>query len=377
MRQRYKKGRLNLRLLFYVEHFKMAGSGMENQAVRLCKALADRGHEVHVLSDDAVAVSGVTVHHGIENSVSTCDAIVPHLTIDWGYILPADVHRLGGGTHSQFIEYNLSAYTGLKKVLKRLSYLKVKHQRKIAKERALLRNPDARILANSAQTAKMAIADGADEARITVRHQSVDTVQFSPSRNKTFRGDARDALGIAEHETAFIFVAHNLKLKNLRLLRQVFEVLSKRLSLKLIVAGKRRPKFTAPWLVYAGTTDRMETFYAAADVMLHPTFFDSCANVVIEAMACGLPVVVSDTAGINEILSHGSDAIVLPVRGDASKVRSQWSDAIVSLVEDEALRERMGTAARATAEKHDYDSFLDWFDKYLVEVRQAKEERER
>ena len=365
-----------MRLLFYVEHFKMAGSGLENQAVRLCKSLAERGHEVHVLSDDADDVDGLHVHHGLADSVALCGRILPDLCIDWGYLKPADIHRLGGGTHNQFIQYNLAAYSGLARVWKKLSYLKQKHQRKIARERTFLRNPAAHVLANSNQTAQMAIADGADAERVRVHHQTVDLEQFSPKQWELHRAESRKALGVGDDEVAFIFIAHNLTLKNLDLLRRVFTKLAKSEPVRLIVAGKRKPGFSAPWLTYAGTTDRMETFYAAADGMLHPTYFDSCANVVIEAMACGLPVVVSDTAGINEIISDGDDGRVLSVRGNRRTVEEEWRKAITELTSDAQRRSEMGRAARRTAEKYGYGDFLDWFEEYLKDVRRSKGARE-
>lgn len=260
-----------MRLLFYVEHFRMAGSGLENQAVRLCRSLADRGHEVHVLSDDAADVGGVTVHHGLSESVAVCGRVLPHLCIDWGFLLPADLHRMGGGTHNQFIGYNLAAYSGLAKLFKKLSYLKTKHQRIIARQKTMLANPDAFFLANSQQTADMAVADGANPERVVVHHQTVELDHFSPDRMVGLRNEARIDLGLADGDVAFVFVAHNLKLKNLDLLHRVFKKLPGDLNAKLIVVGKRKPDFSAPWLIYAGSTSSMDKMYAASDALLHRT----------------------------------------------------------------------------------------------------------
>jgi len=58
---------------------------------------------------------------------------------------------------------------------------------------------------------------------------------------------------------------------------------------------------------YAGTTDAPERFYAAADVFCFPSYYDPCANVVLEALACGLPVVTSTTNGSGEILTAGKE----------------------------------------------------------------------
>ncbi|MBT4818361.1 MAG: hypothetical protein HON70_21815, partial [Lentisphaerae bacterium] len=49
-------------LLFFVEHFRLAGSGAENDAVNLCRSLAERGYRVHVLADTADDFENITVH---------------------------------------------------------------------------------------------------------------------------------------------------------------------------------------------------------------------------------------------------------------------------------------------------------------------------
>ena len=81
--------------------------------------------------------------------------------------------------------------------------------------------------------------------------------------------------------------------------------------------------------------------------MLPPTFSffrvptDTFGNVIIEAQACGLPVIVSDLGGPSELVSHGLDGLITKahdVEGFVSAIRS--------LVNDPALRTKMGKNAR-------------------------------
>ena len=56
--------------------------------------------------------------------------------------------------------------------------------------------------------------------------------------------------------------------------------------------------------------------YAAADVLILPTFYEPCANVVLEAMAAGVPVVASRVEGVPEAIEHGRNGLLVQP-GDA------------------------------------------------------------
>jgi glycosyltransferase involved in cell wall biosynthesis len=78
-----------------------------------------------------------------------------------------------------------------------------------------------------------------------------------------------------------------------------------------------------------------------SDVFLHSSVSEGISNAVLEAMACGLPVVVTDAGGMREAVRDGVDGFVVPVRDvDA------MAEALVKLACDPELRRRMGTAAR-------------------------------
>ncbi len=91
--------------------------------------------------------------------------------------------------------------------------------------------------------------------------------------------------------------------------------------------------------------------YAAADVLLHPTIYDSFGLVVAEAMALGIPAVVTEAAGISELITHGvSGWIVGP--GD---VGGDVATALAALRHDPALRQRLAQGARARAAARTWD----------------------
>ena len=97
-------------------------------------------------------------------------------------------------------------------------------------------------------------------------------------------------------------------------------------------------------MTFVGPVEDPVPYYAAADALVLPSFYDPFGLVVLEAAACGLPVVTSRASGASELLSEGRDGYVLDDPADAAS----WADRLERLL-DPALRRRMGEAARRLA----------------------------
>jgi UDP-glucose:(heptosyl)LPS alpha-1,3-glucosyltransferase len=119
----------------------------------------------------------------------------------------------------------------------------------------------------------------------------------------------------------------------------------------LLVASHSRPERwqgSTPRVRWAGPVTDIGRAYAAADALIHPTIYDSFGLAVAEAMAAGLPVVVSPRAGIAELVRDGENGLVAR-NGDETRA------ALARLVADRALAIRLGGAARRTAEQYTWD----------------------
>lgn len=94
---------------------------------------------------------------------------------------------------------------------------------------------------------------------------------------------------------------------------------------------------------FLGQLEDVSQAYLAADVLAHPTLEDTFGMVVLEAMAHGLPVVVSAGrhCGIAELLTHDVNALILPDPTDASALARELG----SVLTDSNLQSRLGTAA--------------------------------
>ena len=359
---------MKLKLLFIIEHYDF-GAGLENSAIRISHALNERGHEIHICCNSHGEFQGIFFHKKLENVESVINTIKPDIVIDFNLYHQADLHVLGQGTHKGYLSYYIDAFDGIIKTIKQLEFKFSKHKRKIRKQESFLKNPKAFFWANSYQTEKMAIEGGVSPDRIRVHHEPVDLTKFNLNATLKYREELRGVWGLQQNDIAFLYVAHNIKLKNLKLLLKVFSKINNNKA-KLVIVGKRCPKRKPENVIYAGTFEKMEKVYAAGDVLLHPTFFDSCANVVLEAMSSSRPVIVSNTAGVNECVRDNKDGWVLPVRGKGYE--QNWIEKINMLIDNNKLRNDMGCTARQTAEKHTFNEFICWFEEYLYKILSRK-----
>jgi len=180
-----------------------------------------------------------------------------------------------------------------------------------------------------------------------------------PGPDKT---EARRLLGLPEQGRLLLFVANDYARKGLDGLLQALAGLPADVS--LAVAGN--PAGIAPFnaraqalgvdsrVHFLGALKGVDPAYRAADVMVHPTFEDTFAMVVLEAMAHGLPVVVSGPAccGISGLLTDGRDALLLDDPRDASAITA----ALARVLGDPALASSLGAAAHRFSHDHSWDA---------------------
>lgn len=367
----------HIRLALLIKAFSAPVGGAEGFAVSVMRRLAARGHEVHVVAQEGEPVPGVRLHITDATGVdAVLDGLGDVLTMDWGLTRKAHIHRLGGGLHAEFARYNRLGRPWPVQVWKRYvePWAVPKHRRQLALEREILSAPGAHYVAVS-DFVRQHLQNSTDvpDARIRVLRNGVDVGRFGVGLSDEERREVRADLGLEPDDIAFLMVANNLRLKNYALLRDVFAALSPRLPrIRLLVLGRGRIFRRPPWLRCLGHTREPEKVYAAVDALLHPTYFDACANVVLEALAAGLPVVSSDLNGSSELIDHGRNGFVLPVAGGTpSEIRRQWCGIVARLASEPALRDDVGSAAKELARHCSIEAYVDAFDAYLREVANA------
>lgn len=151
---------------------------------------------------------------------------------------------------------------------------------------------------------------------------AVDLKKFDPTAAAGKRADVRQRWGVADSQTAALFIAQDFGRKGLvPAMRALAE--TKRTGDgpdKLIVVGKDViPRYrrlaaqlgVAADVVFAGPTDDPVAAYAGADFFVLPTYHDPCSLVVLESLAMGVPVISTKQNGATEIMTDGVHGHVL------------------------------------------------------------------
>ncbi len=189
-----------------------------------------------------------------------------------------------------------------------------------------------RVVAVSEDLRVAALAAGAAPERVRTIPNGVDTALFKPRD----RAAARRALGLPEEGTYLLTVGSLSARKGAHLVLEALARLASRFpDLRYLVVGGagaegnegaalRRQAAelgVADRVVFAGPRGRRELpdWYNAADLFLLPSALEGCPNVVIEALACGTPVVATPAGGIPQLLADPETGLILP-RRDAAAV---------------------------------------------------------
>lgn len=158
---------------------------------------------------------------------------------------------------------------------------------------------------------------GRDDVRV-IRY-GVDTAVFSPNARKARRDSERSSMEMDAGEFCLLLIGNDWKNKGLSaLLSAVAEC--EKLPLKLLVAGSddRREYYEAVQKLgvdakvkFLEPSADVMKFYGAADAYVGPSLEDAYGLPILEAMACGLPVIASARAGASEILRDGENGFIL------------------------------------------------------------------
>ncbi|MFH0994707.1 MAG: glycosyltransferase family 4 protein [Pseudomonadota bacterium] len=201
------------------------------------------------------------------------------------------------------------------------------------------------------------------EDRVSVVHPGVSIERFSCLNARSCRERIRARHGLSASDVVICFVGMNFEIKRLDLTLQGIAGM-KRDGLfsplpKLLIVGKGD---SGPYLkmakdlgisdqvVFVGVTDEVEAYYLASDLFVMPSRMDTFGLVVLEAMAAGLPVVISSNVGAADLVTHGHSGFILPENPSARDMAAS----LIRLMDPE-LRRSMGEAARRVAENHDWD----------------------
>jgi glycosyltransferase involved in cell wall biosynthesis len=203
---------------------------------------------------------------------------------------------------------------------------------------------------------------GADSARFSLLPWAIDNerfeagCRFAPGEREAMRA----RLGIRDDQMAVVFSGKLLPAKGPMTLLQAAERAKSRDRIAIVFLGQGEQRevleaYAREHGVHAhfpGFVNQSELpkHYAMGDAFVLPSFGDARATVINEAMACGLPVVLTDRCGpIGDIAREGDNAFVFPAGNDAA-----LAAILDRLFEEPALRRRMGQRSREILSRWDY-----------------------
>lgn len=211
-----------------------------------------------------------------------------------------------------------------------------------------LRQAD-RLVSVSTALRAFAIANGVPAERVSVVGNGVDVAKFAPVDRKA----AREALGIGHDEHVLISVGTLVERKGFHRIIELLPRLRERVpKLRYLVVGgagaeggmrerleeQVRALGLHDVVSFLGpmTPDRLRHAYSAADVFTLATSYEGWANVFLEAMVCGLPVVTTDVGGNAEVVCRPELGRIIPF-GDGSAMLDALEEALVQSWDRQAI----------------------------------------
>ena len=359
---------MKLALLY---HQFISRGGLEGYLWEFATRLAQHGHELTLvgsrMEDRFRALAGEVriippplFHSGwmLKRFAERSAALVPELGCDlalgFGRTFRQDVHRAGGGCHRVY-----------SRMLPAAKQRRWKNRWELAVEEKLYTGGQTRhFVVNASRISQELQEEYAVSAdRISVIPTGVDTEYFRPGDGQA----ARAQLGVGEESRAvLLFVSLDHRRKGLETALGALEQI-KDAVLWIVGAeldGEWRRAISDRGLDARvrsfGQRNDLRPFYQAADVFVHPTRYDACANTVLQSMACGLTGVISSHDGARDFIRHGENGWLL------SDPRS--SEELAAHVQA-ALAKPQGAAARATMLPLTWAAHVDAWERLLGDLR--------
>ncbi len=200
---------------------------------------------------------------------------------------------------------------------------------------------------------------GIDTSRVHVIRRGVDTKLFTPRRREENFWARR---GLTNRQVA-LYVGRLSQEKNIDAVVEIFKGLRERgraegnldVGLAIVGDGHYREaletKLAGLPVLFTGYLhgEELAAAFASSSVMIFPSTTETFGNVVLEALASGLPAAVSDIGGPSEIVQDGATGFVLPA-GNTDR----WLQKVSELLADPERLASMSRAARAYATEHTY-----------------------
>ena len=344
----------------FVHH--LMASGIELHVFTRSRPSPTPGMQVHTISGASMSRTrrSVTFAHRVGAVLDGPKADyfdVVHAISPCGH---ADIYQPRGGTVAETIERNLAVRRNraarlLKRQANRFNF---KQRYMQAMERRLFGDSEGPLIVAISDYVVRQLKEhfSLPDHRIRKVYNGVDPDPATEAERGADRATVRREFDIGADDTLVLLIAHNFRLKGVQRWMEALALLSRRgiTDIRSLVIGKGDSEH---WhrlaarlgidriLTFTGPSERVRAFRHAADVLVHPTYYDPCSRVVLEALVAGLPCITTTWDGASEAIDDGRNGYVLddPWNVDALADR-------VDLLRDGELRRSLGQAAKNVAD---------------------------
>lgn len=370
-----------LKVALLMKDYAPRKGGGEGYFDSLCRELLRRGHEVHafVRAVEGEPPAGLVVHlvgkgRGLRTFLRDVERVVEAGRFDLTFALTqvpeADIYRAGGGLQRVWRRLRCP-----NRAARFLAGLFRPRQRflEALEDHLFRRSRCRRIITNSALVRGQVLREyRLLPEMVEVVYNGVDLERFSP-RARQEREAVREELALGPEDPVVLFAANNFARKGLgTVLRSLVQVRRFLPGVRLVVAGggRERPfrrlarrlglEERVKWL---GRRSDMHRLYPACDLLVLPTRYDPCANVCLEALASGTPVITTLANGAAEFIRPGENGYLLRDAGDEQTLARLLLHFFLR-----ADRQAMAEAARRSVEGFTVRAHVDALEGVFAEV---------
>ena len=312
-----------MRVALIARRFDLAGGGTERDLIVTAQCLTEAGHEVTVYTSEARGAARPlpVVQVGSRWPISTLQLMrfaweAPaqarregaEFVLSFARAVGADILRSGGGAHSAYLR---AARRWRGEWAAAAMRLRPYHRAQMIIERAAFKSQGLRRAIAVSNLVRTQLIDefGLDPAKAVTLYNGVDLERFHPA-SQAERARFREMFDIETDASVVAFVGNGFARKGLKPLLEAWPAMKSRSY--LLVAGTDRSALRYVRLAnrlgvgsrvrFLGPIGQIEQLLLAADAFAMPSFFEPFGNVVMEAMATGLGVLVSAQSGVAELL---------------------------------------------------------------------------
>lgn len=361
-----------MKVLIVIERCEAWRGGAETSTLQFAGELSRQGHDVHIVTASQVQLSsGLTVHSlpsrvptrglGTLAFIRKADRLARETQFDIVHAITpvpsADIYQPRGGTIGETIRRNAAMRRNAwSRFMYNFNYsTNIRQQVLIRIEKQMLSGDSPAFVAAVSEYGARQIREDyhLPDKFVHVVFNAVhltDTDQATRERN---RNEIRKMYHITDDSIVALFVAHNFRLKGLPRLLEAWKLLHDRQPdhpFRLLVVGRDNPVpyrtlaenlGILPTVSFVGPTERTLAFYHAADVCVHPTYYDPCSRVVMEAMAEGLACITTRQNGACELITHEQNGYII----DSPEHVQQLTDCLSLCADVGSLRQMARQAA--------------------------------